>query len=163
MRERSATMVACVGGSLSALVLLAGCGGGGGASSPTSPSSTTPSSQPTVQVLPTQTFTNLEPESAQFTDLRIDAAGVTADIEANWTFASNDVDVFVTSAACSTSSYDTLFFQVGSCASLARGTGVSRPERLSASLAAGSYRVYVASSALSSSPESGTLAVTLRR
>lgn len=159
MRKRSVA-AACAGGILIALVL-GGCGGKGG-SSPTSPSSTT-QSQPTVQVLPTQTFTNLSPEAAQFADLRIDSSGVTAEIEANWTFGYNDVDVFVTGTACNASSYDTLYFQVGACASLARGVGVTRPERLNASLAAGSYRVYVASSSLSQSAESGTLAITLRR
>lgn len=140
-------------------VALPGCGGGGGGS-PTSPS--TPS-QPTTQVLPTKNFSNLQRLTAQFTDFEISASGVTAEFEANWTFASNDIDIFVTSTACTTSSYVTLFDQTGSCASLARGTSTSRPERTSVALSPGTYRVYVGSSALSSSSESGTLVVTLRR
>ena len=136
---------------------LPGCGGGGG-SSPTGPTS-----QPTTQVLPTQNFSNLQPLTALFSYFNISATGVTAEFEANWTFASNDIDIFVTSTACSTSSYVTLFNQTGGCASLARGTSTSRPERTSVALSPGTYRVYVGSSALSTSAESGTLVVTLRQ
>jgi len=112
---------------------------------------------------PARTFSNLEPEHAVFADYNVDAAG-TLQITADWTFGDDDIDVFVVSTGCSTASYDDLLLGTGSCAPLAQAIGVaSKPEKLNYTAAAGSYRIYVASSFLSTSNESGTLSVTLTR
>lgn len=148
------------GWALGAVLTLALPGCGGGSDNPSGPSGSNP---PSTQVLPTQNFTNLQRGSAVFSDFNVSASGVTAEFEANWTFATNDIDIFVTSTSCSTASYTTLFNQTSGCTSLARGTSTSRPERTSAGLSPGNYRVYVGSSFLSTSAESGTLVITLRR
>jgi hypothetical protein len=145
-----------VGAALS--VTLPGCGGGSDGGGTTGPSN-----QPTTQTLPTQNFNNLQRGAAVFSDFNVSASGVTAEFEANWTFASNDIDIFVTNTSCATASYNTLFNQTSGCTSLARGTSLSRPERTSVALSPGTYRVYVGSSFISTSAESGTLVITLRR
>jgi hypothetical protein len=113
------------------------------------------------KTFPARSFSSLAPERAVFGDYTVDVAG-TLQISADWTFSSDDIDVFVTSTSCSTSSYDDLLGGSGACTTLAEGIDVGeKPERATFNAAVGTYRVWVASSFLSSSNESGTLSVTL--
>jgi hypothetical protein len=138
---------------------LPGCGGGG-SSSPTTPSTPAPTPRPPT-VLNTS-FSGLGRLEAQSATLTIGEVDADIDIVADWTFASNDVDVFVTSSSCSTSSFVTLFNQTSGCTSLIRGTSVTKPERTTGRLSQGTYKLWAGSAASSRSDESGVIQVTVR-
>lgn len=78
----------------------------------------------------------------------------TVDVTVQWTYAANDVDVFVTTAACSADA-----FAAGGCSYVAKADGTAaKPEHLSFALtASGTYRVYVAN--FGPDQESGTLEI----
>ena len=82
----------------------------------------------------------------------------TVDATVQWTFASNDVDLFLTDRNCSATS----FFGLVDCNVLARADSVTnKPEVITRSLGAGVYRLYVHNFGPDS--ESGTLAVGFTR
>jgi uncharacterized protein YfaP (DUF2135 family) len=78
----------------------------------------------------------------------------TVDVTVQWTYAANDVDVFVTTTACTSDA-----FAAGGCSYVAKADGTAtKPERLSFALtASGTYRVYVAN--FGPGQESGTLEI----
>ncbi len=140
------------------VVVLPGCGGGGGGGT------TTPNPVPTPRPSTTLSFnySNLDPREALGADFSVNVADADVEILVDWTFASTDVDVFVTSTSCSTASFLTLFNQVGSCTSLIRGVSTIKPERTTGRLLQGNYRIYAANASFFGSPESGFIQVILR-
>ncbi len=136
------------------LALAAGlqaCGGGEG--SPAAPS--TPAvSQPVTQNLPAQPFVGVAPGAPSFFPLTINGTG-TATATLNWTFAANDLDIYVTSSTCSA----TTFAQVAACTPIAATTSTTaKPETVTFNVTPQTYRIWVLNFGPGS--ESGTLAVT---
>lgn len=159
MQSRVRTLLLALSMAVLALILPS-CGGG--SDSGTTPTTTPPG--PQRNTLPTITFTGLDRGEAQAINLSISPTAGVAEIVADWTFATNDIDIFVTNSGCVTSLYNTLFFQTGGCTSLARGTSTSKPERLTTgTLSPGDYKVYVGSSGISRTGESGTVSITIVR
>jgi hypothetical protein len=141
---------------------LPGCGGGGGGN-PAGPTVTQPPA-PQRNTLPTLTYSGLDRGEVALFELSVSPSPAVVELTADWTHATDDIDIFVTSTSCSATSYNDVYNQRAGCASLARGTSVSKPERMTTgTLAAGNYRVWVGSSGLSSSRESGTLSITVIR
>ncbi len=155
-----------LGAALVAMALtvgLPGCGGGGGGGNPVAPTITQPPA-PTRTTLPTQTFSGLDEGEVQRFELTLSPSANSLELVADWTSPGNDIDIFVTSTSCTTSNYNDLLNQRGSCSNIGRGISVTKPERLTmGALAAGNYNVFVGSSGLSRSRESGTLAITVVR
>lgn len=147
---------------LAMTVGLPGCGGGGGGN-PAAPIVTQPPA-PQRNTLPTLTFSNLDRGEVELFELSVSPSPATAEMVADWTFASDDIDIFITGTGCSARSYNDLFNQRSGCASIARGTSITKPERLTTgTLAAGNYRVWIGSSGISTRRESGTLSITIIR
>ena len=145
-------------GVLTLVLGLPGCGGG--SSSPSTPSTPAPTPRPPT-VLSTS-FSGLSRLEAQSANLTIGEVDADVEIVADWTFASNDVDVFVTSTTCTTSSFATLFNQTNGCTTLIRGVSVTKPERTTGRLLQGTYKLWAGSAATSRSDESGVIQVTIR-
>lgn len=125
---------------------LAACGGG-----TTSPDDTTST---VTTTLPTQPFANLPAGAVAFAEVTINGTGVLTGT-ADWTFPSNDIDVYVTAPSCQAGD----IAQLMSCAAVGRTTAVTtKPERLTVNVIQGNYRVWVANFGPSS--ESGTLQMT---
>jgi hypothetical protein len=131
---------------------LAACGGGGGGSSPAAPTV----SQPVRSVIG-QTNWTAEAGTAARVDAVFAVAG-TMDVTANWTFTSNDVDIYVTSTACAVHQ-DLL---ANRCTLLARADGVStKPERLTLAVQQGTLRIWLAN--FGPTNESGNVEIGLTR
>jgi hypothetical protein len=148
------TVLARVPAAVAAAALVAGlsaCGGGG----TTSPSNNNGgSSGPTTvtTTLPTFTFSNVPPGVVVFTDVSVNGSG-TLSATADWTFASSDIDIFVTATSCAATSVVNL--QSG-CAALGLTTSTAtKPERLTVNVAQGNYRLWIAN--FGPATESGTL------
>jgi hypothetical protein len=132
--------------------VLAACGGGGTGPTPMP----TPSNVTTT--LPTTNFSSLQSNEARFVDVQVNVTGLLA-ATAEWTFAANDLDVYVTSTGCNGVSAEDLN-QGRVCALLGRADSVTaKPERLSMDVRPGSLRVWVAS--FGPGVESGTLSITV--
>ncbi len=143
------TRALCVAALLAA-PFLPGCGGGGGGV--TSPSS----SQATRKVM-TQRNWELAVNQFMGADLSITGSGTgTVDAIVEWTYPSNDVDIYVTAANCSTDAFST-----SSCAYVAKADSTTaKPERLSFPVTgASTYRLWVVN--FGPTQESGTLEVGL--
>jgi hypothetical protein len=127
---------------------LAGCGGDSGTGPDPTPTTVT-------TTLPTFTFTSLRPGQVRYTDVQINVTG-SLSATLDWTFASNDLDIYVTSTSCSvstTTGIQTL------CTAIGRTTSTSsKPERLTVNVTPGNLRVWAANFGPSS--ESGTLSLT---
>jgi hypothetical protein len=133
------------------------CGGGG--STPTSPSTTSPGTSSTVTTtLPAQVFTSLASNEARYLDVQVNVTG-TLEATADWTFRSDDLDIYVTSPGCIGVTAEDLSAARG-CAVLAKADGtLSKPEHLTMSVTPGMLRIWVAS--FGPQAESGTLLVTV--
>lgn len=120
---------------------------GGGTTSPTDDDTVT-------TTLPTQPFSGLGPFEVDFADVMVNGTG-TLTSTADWTFASSDIDIYVTTTACTARTV----FELESCTAAGRTTAITtKPERLTVNVLRGNYRVWVANYSLDA--ESGTLAIT---
>jgi hypothetical protein len=135
---------------------LAGCGGSSNNNTPDP--IPTPGPQPFVQDFTPLPFTGLAPGQAIATDITITGSGTgTLTSTLNWTFASNDLDIFVTSTSCNVSTANAL---QNNCTVIARTPGITtKPEVQAVQVTAGVYRIWVAH--FGSSNESGTLSIRL--
>lgn len=125
---------------------LAACGGG-----TTTPDTTTST---VTTTLPTQPFSNLPPGAVAFAEVTINGTGVLTGT-ADWTFASNDIDIYVTAPSCRATDIS----ELAGCQAVGRTTAVTaKPERLTVNVMQGNYRVWIANFGPSS--ESGTLQMT---
>jgi hypothetical protein len=125
---------------------LAACGGG----------TTTPDTDTSTvtTTLPTQPFANLPAGAVAFAEITINGTGSLTGT-ADWTFASNDIDVYVTAPSCRA----TDIVELTGCQAVGRTTAVTtKPERLTVNVTQGNYRVWVAN--FGPSAESGTLQMT---
>ena len=121
---------------------LAACGGG--TTSPDTASQVTTS-------LPTQPFSNLAPFEVGFAEVTINGTG-TLSSTADWTFATNDIDIYVTPPSCRAADGA----ELAGCTIVGRTTAVTtKPEQLSVLVSRGNYRVWVAN--FGPSAETGTL------
>ena len=125
---------------------LAACGGG-----TTTPDTTTST---VTTTLPTQPFSNLPAFAVAFAEVTINGPGVLTGT-ADWTFASNDIDIYVTTPSCRAGD----IVELAGCQVLGNTSAVTtKPERLTVNVTQGNYRVWVANFGPSS--ESGTLQMT---
>jgi len=137
---------------LGMFVPLLGCGGGGTTPTPVP----TPVPAPVRTIVGQQNWTAGVLETPNF-DVTLGAAG-NMDATVQWTFASNDVDIYVTSTSCA-SGADLL---ANRCTLLAKADGTtSKPERLSMQASAGVFRIWVVN--FGPTRESGTLEVGVTR
>ena len=130
---------------------LSACGGGGGTTTPSGGGGTT---QPTTvtTTLPTFTFNSVPPGVVVFTDISVNGSG-TLSTTADWTFASSDIDLYVTATTCAATNTNNL--QSG-CTAIGRTVSpTAKPERLTVNVAQGNYRLWIAN--FGPSTESGTL------
>jgi hypothetical protein len=130
LRGRRALSIAPV---LAAALTLPGCGGGGY-------NPVTGSSQPQRTVIGDRSWA-LQPLETLAVDVKITGAGNgTLDATVEWTFATNDVDIYVTATACTLE-----MFSAELCGYKAKADSTtSKPERLSFSVASGdSYRFWI--------------------
>jgi hypothetical protein len=122
---------------------LAACGGG----------TTSPDGDVTTS-LPTQPFSNLAPFEVGFAEVTINGTGLLTGT-ADWTSASNDIDIYVTAPSCRA----TDVFELANCTAVGRTTAVTtKPEQLTVSVTQGNYRVWVAN--FGPTAETGTLRMT---
>lgn len=127
--------------------VLTACGGGG----TTAP---TPTTSTVTTTLPTQPFNGLAPDEAAFTDVTVNGTGVLTST-ADWTFPTNDIDIYVTATSCRARS----IIELVACPAMGRTTAVTaKPERLTVNVTQGVYRVWVAN--FGPTAESGTLQLT---
>ena len=139
-------------GALAMMVGLAACGGSDGGG--TTPTTTPPAPTTTTQTLQPLTFTGLTNGEVRSADFTITGTG-TMTSNVNWTFSSNDVDIFVTSTACNAT--NTTNLQTG-CTAIGKTTSVvAKPETLTVNVSSGGYRIWVAN--FGPGAESGTLTV----
>jgi hypothetical protein len=120
--------------------ILPACGGGGGGNSPTT---TPPAPQPTRTLIGNVSFQVLGVPDANrlgltrdtgLAALTINESG-TLEVIADWTFASNDVDIQLFRGSCT----QQLLTTVG-CTLITQTTSVTlKPERLTTSITAGTY------------------------
>ena len=148
---------------LALAAVLPACGGGGGGSNNPTPVTQPPA--PVRTLIGTSSFTVLGVDDANragferdeaVAALQINQAG-TLEIIADWTFASNDVDIHLYSGNCT--------FQIlttSGCTRIARADSISnKPERLTFNATAGSYSVGIAN--FGRTNESGNFQVFLTR
>jgi hypothetical protein len=146
---------------LVALVVLAlvlpSCGGGGSGSGGGN-SVTGTSGQPTRSTITNQGWA-LEPLDAALIDVEITGSGSgSVDATVEWTFASNDVDIYVTAVTCTPE-----MFATERCAYKAKAdSGTTKPERVSFGVSAGDkHRFWIVN--FGPQRESGTFVATLTR
>ena len=155
MRETTRSGKGWVSGAVPALVMVLGLAACGGGSSPT-----TPGPQPTPPPQPVQFTLNFAPlvsNGAKFTDLQINGNATLA-ATADWTFASNDVDIYVTSTSCNAPNAEDLSAGRGGCTILGKADSTSaKPERLTMNVSQGITRVWAAN--FGATTESGQLIV----
>jgi len=133
--------------------------GGGGSSNPTSPSTSTVTTDPVVTTtLPVQTFASLASNETRYIDVQVNVTG-SLDATADWTFLTNDLDIYVTSVSCTGVTAEDLS-AARRCTVLAKDDGrLTKPEHLTMSVTPGMLRIWVAS--FGPQMESGTLLVTV--
>ncbi len=151
-RERLGRSVVGVPVGLVLAVGLSGCGGGDSGSTPAGPSAP----QTITTTLPTSTFVGIRPGEVRFVDVSVSVTG-TLRATLDWTFPSNDLDIYVTTPSCTavtTSGIQSLCSVAGRTTSTA-----AKPELLSVSVTPGNVRVWAANFGPRS--ESGTLAITV--
>ncbi len=122
-------------------VALTGCGGGSSPSAPSTPRPT-PAPTPTTIVVRQNSFTGLDPDFLLVVPFTTTTRG---DLEAvaDWTFATNNLDLVLVAGTNPCSTPDGIDFSV--CSILfAEVNPTTKPERLRApSLAAGAYTLYI--------------------
>ena len=151
-QTRSGRAVSALG-ALTLVIGLTACGGDSG-SGPTTPPVTTPP-PPVRQVIGNFTFSLGAVEMTRPVEVTVSGSGTgTVDATVQWTFAANDVDLFLTDRNCGATS----IFNLGNCNILARADSFTiKPEVISTRLGAGVYRLYVYNDGPGG--ESGTLIV----
>ena len=144
----------CVALALVSLILtlaLPGCGGSGGGGV------VTPSRTPVRSVI-SQRGWQLDVLEYLMLDVSITGSGGTATVDATaeWTFATNDVDIYVTNTSCTVE-----MLVLDACPYVAKAdSATTKPERVSFSVsAATSYRFWIVN--FGPTRESGTLEVAL--
>ena len=147
-------VIKCVASALVCLIAataLPGCGGGGGGGV------VTPSRTPVRSVV-SQRGWQLDVLEFLMTDISITGSGGTATVDATveWTFATNDVDLYVTNTSCTVE-----MLILDGCAYVARAnSATAKPERVSFSVsAATSYRFWILN--FGPTRESGTFEVAM--
>jgi len=151
-QTRSGRVGAALGrmGALALVIGLTACGGG--SEGPTTPPVTNPPA-PVRSVIGNFTFSLGPVGLAQPVDVTVTGTG-TVDATVQWTFSSNDVDLFLTDRNCGATS----IFNLGNCNVLARADSfTNKPEVIRLQLSTGVYRLYVYNDGPGS--ESGTLIV----
>jgi hypothetical protein len=133
---------ACAGLSLIVgAVLLAACGGDSG-TTPTVVATPAPPPPPVTTIIAQGAFTGLESRYLAFLPVSVTATG-RLEVTVDWTFASNDIDIYVTQGTdpCTVQQFNT-----GTCPFLAFSESTSaKPERVTiASVAAGPHTLYIA-------------------
>jgi hypothetical protein len=146
--------VVSLAAALATASVLPGCGGGGSSGGVTAPSGG-------GRQIVTQSNWTLVPGAWQSGDVSITGASSTKgtlDAVVEWTFATNDVDIYVTATACTPD-----MFVLQRCAYAAKAdSATTKPERVSFSVSGGdTYRVWVVN--FGPTNESGTLEVGLTR
>ncbi len=160
MREQFRARRLAAIAALALTAILPACGGGGGGG--TTPTTLPPAPQPVRTQILSGPFSLAAADRNGFPDIGagpVTISGLgTVEIVADWTFASNDVDIIWYAGSCS--STQAIRDQ---CTILARTTSVSqKPERLTiTNVAAGTYSVGLAN--YGSSSESGNYQVFLTR
>jgi hypothetical protein len=151
-QTRSGRVRAALGrfGALALVTGLTACGGG--STTPTPPPVTNP--PPAVRsVIGNYTFSLGAIGLSQPVEITVTGTG-TVDATAQWTFSSNDVDLFLTDRNCSATS----IFNLGNCNVMSRADSfTSKPEVIRQQLSTGVYRLWVYNDGPGS--ESGTLVV----
>jgi hypothetical protein len=147
---------------LALAALLPACGGGGGGSTP----STLPPAQPTRTQIAAASFVVAGTDEANAAGFVVDVATLpvavsgqgTVEIVADWTFASNDIDILFYNGSCSAAQAIR-----GQCTIANQTTSTTaKPERLTITgVPAGNYTVGIAN--YGRTGESGTLQVFLTR
>jgi hypothetical protein len=137
--------------------VMTGCGG----DSPTKPSGTpTPGATPvpsTTTVLVQPTITGLRPGFGDFLDFTVPSTG-TLDADFSWTFASNDVDIYLTTQSCPSVAALTT---PGGCTILASDQTLQKPAHFSFTVTqAGGARFWVVNFGSSNESGSGTVRLT---
>jgi hypothetical protein len=121
-------------------VLFAACGGDGG-TTPTVLATPTPPPPPVTSVIAQGAFAGFAPLTLAFLPFNVSSAG-RLDVAVDWTFATNDVDLFVVQGTnpCSPAQ-----FNAGTCPFLAFSMSTTaKPERVTVpSVSAGPYTMYV--------------------
>jgi len=141
---------------VSALVLPSCGGGGGGGTDNGNP--VTGGGQPTRTTITEQGWA-LEPLDAAAVDIEITGSGSgTLDAAVEWTFASDDVDIYVTAVTCTPD-----MFAAERCAYKTKAdSGTTKPERVSFGVSAGDkHRFWIVN--FGPQRESGTFVATLTR
>jgi hypothetical protein len=127
-------------GALALVVGLTACGGGGGSNSgPSNLPAPTPA--PVRSVIGNFTFNLGAIDLSQPVEVTVSGSGTgTVDATVQWTFASNDVDLYLTDRNCNATS----IFNLGNCNILARADSfTTKPEVINARLGSGVYRLYI--------------------
>ncbi len=141
-------------------VTLPGCGGD--SPSPSNPSTPTPTPTARPSTTLNFNFSNLDRGEAVRSDFSVTVADADASILMDWTFSTDDIDVFVTNTSCSATLWTTLFNQTSGCTSLIRGASTAKPERATGRLLQGNYRIWAASDPnRSRQTESGFIQLTI--
>ena len=121
--------------------------------------SPTPTATPAPSPLPTFTFTGVGQNQAVFTDVTVTAPSALSAV-ADWTSASDDIDIVYTDTSCNRTDARTIV--LGFCNVQARTNSfTAKPERLTANVSPGTVRVYVLN--FGPATETGTLQLTLQR
>lgn len=122
-------------------VVLTGCGGGSSPSAPSTPRPT-PAPTPTTLVVRQSSYTGLKPDFLLIVPFSTTTRG---DLEAvaDWTFATNNLDLFLVAGTNPCSTPDGIDFSA--CSVLVAEVNPStKPERLRVpALAAGAYTLYI--------------------
>jgi hypothetical protein len=118
--------------------LLAACGGGG---APTAPTAVAPAPPAPVRSVVVQgTFTGLGPLVLGIVPPFTTSAAGTLDVQVDWTFASNDVDVYLARGSCS---FEQFVSQRCDLAAFSE-SATAKPERLTVpNAAAGMYTLLI--------------------
>jgi hypothetical protein len=149
------TLFTRISTAVAAAALVAGLSAcGGGTTTPTNNNNNGGGGGPTTvtTTLPTFTFNSVPPGVVVFTDVSVNGSG-TLSATADWTFASSDVDIYVTAPTCAATNVTNL---QTSCTAIGRTTATTvKPERLTVNVSQGNYRLWIAN--FGPSTESGTL------
>ena len=127
---------------VTALVMVLPSCGGSSSSTPTPMPTPTPTPAPVSTVIEQGSESGVEALLLLFVPFTTNATG-TLDVTVDWTFASNDLDIFLARGTAPCSLED---FNAGRCPWVASSESfTAKPERMSASnAAAGAYTLYIA-------------------
>ena len=150
-RQTRSRRVGALAGALALVVGLTACGGGGSSTSATPPVTNPPA--PVRSVIGNFTFSLGSIALAQPVEVTVSGNG-TMDATVQWTFAGNDVDLYLTDRSCNATS----IFNLGNCNVMSRADSfTNKPEVIRQTLSTGVYRLWVYNDGPGS--ESGTLVV----